>query len=198
MNVMKIFTAVFIFSMIIFSVAATSAEPVKIARLPIIFQKRQPDYETCAALETKISRAVSIPLNGTLKVAEFLDVDNSATELNSIYKKMRAENKKLKLAETIRPLAKNLNADIVVCPILLSYSEYFIQAGVNLESILHSNVSAELIVYDRRTDELIDKKISRNFNNSASKFGRASYLAADCFDTLIKETNLKRKIMAIK
>ena len=198
MNVMKFFTAIFIFSAILFSNCVTFAKPVKIARLPIIFQKRQPDYETCAALETKISRAVSIPLNGTLKVAEFIDPEISSAELNEIYQKMRAENKKLKLAETIRPLAKNLDADIIVCPILLRYTEFFTQSGKNLETHLYSDVAAELIVYDRRTDELIDKKRSKSFNNSASKFGRASYLAADCFDVLLQETKLKRKIMAIK
>ena len=198
MNVIKIFTAIFIFSAMIFSVGITSAAPVRIARLPIIFQKRQPDYETCAELETKISRAVNIPLNGTLKVAEFLDSENSSAELNSIYQKMRAENKKLKLAETIRPLAKSLDADIIVCPVLLRYFEYFVQSAASLNTHLVSNVAAELIIYDRRTDELIDKKVSRNFNDSSSKFGRASYLAADCFDVLINETKLKRKIMAIK
>lgn len=198
MKGIKFFTAIFIFAAIIFSLGKISAEPVRIVTLPIIFQKRQPDYETCALLETKISRAVSIPLNGTLKVAEFLDPEISSAELNRIYQEMRAENKKLKLAETIRPLSKSLNADIIVCPILLHYSEFFVQSGATLESHLHSNVAAELIVYDRRTDELIDKKVYRSFDNSASKFGRASYLAADCFDVLIKETKLKRKIMAIK
>lgn len=198
MNVMKFFTAIFIFSAIFFSNCVTFAKPVKIVRLPIIFQKRQPDYETCAALETKISRAVLIPLNGTLKVAEFIDPEISSEKLNEIYKKMRAENKKLKLAETIRPLAESLDADIIVCPILLRYSEFFTQSGKNLETHLYSDVSAELIVYDGRTDELIDKKISKSFNDSASKFGKASYLAADCFDRLINETKLRRKIMAIK
>lgn len=198
MKQLKIFTAVFILLTIIFSSAQAAKNPLKIARLPILFQKRQPDKETCEFLEVKIARATNIPLNGTLKLAEYLNPNESVAELKNIWQKMRSENKKTKLVDTIRPLAEKLDADIVVLPILLSYSEYFIQAGFNLESHLVSNVSAELIVYDRRTDELTDKKTSRSFDDSANKFGKASYLAAECFDNLISETKLKRKFMAIK
>lgn len=198
LKALKIFTAFLILTTIFFSTCTAFAKPVRIVRLPIIFQKNRPDYDTCALLETKISRAVMIPLNGTLKVAEFLEPEISSAELNSIYQKMRAENKKIKISETMRPLSESLNADIIVCPILLRYSEYFVQSGATFESHLVSDVSAELIIYDRRTDELIDKKISRSFNDSSSKFGRASYLATDCFDVLLNETKLKRKIMEIK
>lgn len=198
MERLKIFTTVLILTMLIFSSCEAVKQPVRIVRLPIIFQKNIPDFDTCAILETKISRAVAIPLNGTLKLADYVDPEKSSVELNNIWQKMRAKNKKLKLSETMRPLAKNLNADIIVCPILMNYSEYYAQIGVDFHSHLVSNVSAELIIYDRRTNELIDKKTSRRYNDSASKFGKASYLALDCFDVLINETKLKRKIMAIK
>ena len=198
MEQIKIFVAILILILMNFSSGEAAEKPLRLVRLPIIFQKNIPDYDTCATLETKISRAVAIPLNGTLNLAEYVDPELSSVELNNLWQKMRAKNKKLKLAETIRPLAKKLNADIIVCPILLRYSEYYAQVGADFHSRLVSDVSAELIVYDRRTDELIDRKTSRSFNNSASKFGKASYLAADCFDILLIETNLKRKIMAIK
>ena len=198
MERLKIFSAILILTAIIFSTGEAAEKPLRLVRLPIIFQKNVPDYETCATLETKISRAVLIPLNGTLNLAEYVDPKMSSDELNKIWRERRAKNKKLKLAETMRPLAKKLNADIIVCPVLLRYSEYYAQIGVDFHSHLVSDVSAELIVYDRRKDELIDKKTSRSFNNSASKFGKASYLAAGCFDILINETNLRRKIMAIK
>ena len=198
MKRLKIFAAVLIFTSIIFSVCNAAEKPLKVVRLPMIFKKNVPDYETCAALETKISRAVMIPLNGTLKLVEYVDPAISSAELNKIWQKMHAKNKKLKISETMKPLAKNLSADIIVCPILLRYSEYYAQIGTDFHSHLVSNVSAELIIFDRRTDEIIDKKVTRHFNDSASKFGKASYLAADCFDRLINETNLKRKFMAIK
>lgn len=198
MERLKIFAAVLLLMTIIFSSVEAAEKPLRLVRLPIILQKNIPDSETCAVLETKISRAVAIPLNGTLNLVEYVDPKSSSVELNNIWKKMRAKNKKLKLVETMRPLAKKLDADIIVCPILLRYSEYYVQFGTDFHSHLVSDVSAELIIYDRRTDELIDKKTSRHFNDSSSKFGRASYLALDCFDRLTNETNLRRKIMSIK
>lgn len=198
MKRLKVFVILFILSVMIFSITDAEAKPLRVARLPMLCQQRSPDYETRAVLETKISRAVMIPLNGTLKLADYIDPKKSAEELQKIWQSMRTDNKKLKIVETIRPLAKSLNADIVVLPILLRYTEFSIQAGLNFETRHVSDVYAELIVYDRRTDELIDKKTSRSYNDSASKFGKASYLAGECFDRLITETNLKRKFMAIK
>ena len=177
---------------------AADKKPLRLARLPIIFQSNKPDFETCAVLETKIARAVHIPLNGTLKLIEQIETDESTAELNKIWQNMRAENKKSKLKDAMRPLAEKLNADIVVCPVLRRYSETYVQKTSNLETYLISNVSATLIVYDRRTDDLIEKKTSRSFSDSASAFGKASYLAGECFDRLIDETNLRRTFNAIK
>ena len=61
-NLKKFFVA--LLAVILFStLASAEATPVRIARLPIIFQSTVPDEETCAELETKITRAVHIPLN---------------------------------------------------------------------------------------------------------------------------------------
>lgn len=198
MKQLKFFIVLLILPTIFFSTVEAANKAVRVARLPMLCQKRTPDFETTAMLETKISRAAIIPLNGTLKLADYLDPKKSSIELQKIWSDMRKNNSKVKIVETVRPLAKKLNADIVILPILLHYSEFSIQAGLNFETRHVSNVSAELIVYDRRTDELIDKKTSRSYNSSASRFGKASYLAGECFDRLIAETGLKKKFMAIK
>ncbi len=179
--------------------AFAAPKPVKIARLPVIFAGGNPDYDTCVVLETKIARAVHVPLNGTLKLVEYLDAKKSAKELNIIWQNMRAENKKTKLKDTMRPLAKKINADIVVCPVLLQYNQMSLPfVGADYETKLTSSAAAELIVYDSRTDELIDKKTSRFFDGSANTFGTASYLAKECFDRVIDKTGVRRKITAIR
>ena len=194
----KFFTLIFAVTILIFSNLAAEAEPLRLAKLPIIFQSNQPNYETCAALETKLGRAVHIPLNGTLKLVDYISTDKSTVALNGIWQKMRSENKKAKLKDAIKPLAEKLDADIIVCPVLRQYSEAQVQHGLKFETHLISNVSATLIFYDRRTDELIEKKTSRYFNDSYNKFGTAAYLAGVCFDNLIKETKLRERINAIK
>ena len=186
-------------SFIIFSSSIAVAEkvPVKIARLPIIFQSSIPDVETRAVLETKIERATHIPLNQTLQAAEYLSMTDSAQVLNEIWQEMRRENKKTRLKDAIRPFAEKIDADIVVCPVLLSYSQWVDGFSSFGETYIHSYVNAELIVYDRRTDDLVDKKASQFHHDTYSIVGTASYLAKNCFDKLIDRTKLHQLIMNV-
>ena len=179
------------------SIAAANENPVKIARLPIIFQSSIPDLDTRAQLETKIERATHIPLNQTLQVAEYLPMDDSEQALNEIWQEMRANNKKVKICDAIKPFAEKIDADIVVCPILLSYKQYVDGFSSFSETFLHSYAEAELIVYDRRVDNLVDKKASQFYQDSYHPIGTASYLARICFDKLIDDTKLHQLIMNI-
>ena len=182
---------------VLFVTAQVSAaeNPVRIARLPIIFQNAQPDAETCVELEVKLARATHIPLNGTLQVAEYLPPVESAQVLNKLWQSMRSRDKKFKIQQAMRPLAEELDADIIVCPILRRYNQN-VSIG-SYETYLSSSVSAELIIYDRRTDELVDKKFSRMYHDAMSGFGTASFLAKECFDRLIDQTKLRQRIYAV-
>ena len=94
----------FILAFMIFLSAPVSAEeisgekiPLRIARLPIIFQSGTPNEETISKLEMKMSRAVHIPLNGTLKLVEYIPQTESSAELQNVWQKMRANNNKTKI-----------------------------------------------------------------------------------------------------
>ena len=179
------------------SAALAAKDPVKIAHLPIMFLQNKPNEETSTALEMKLARAVHIPLNETLQLAEYLPPLESADKLQNIWQKMYAKNKK-SMPDAVKTLAKDLNADIVVVPILRQYSQHVMHSNFYFESRLSSFVSAEMIIYDKRTDDLIDKKFSRSFNDHFSQYGTASYLAGECFDKLIKYTELKKIIHNIR
>ncbi|MBQ7705258.1 MAG: hypothetical protein IJT73_07530 [Selenomonadaceae bacterium] len=194
---MKKFLSLLLLTFVCLSSVAM-ARPVKIARLPIIIQHNKLDAETSAALETKFARVVNIPLNQTLKVAEYIPPNDSAQALQNIWQKMYVKDKKSKMTDAVKTLARDIRADIVICPILRRYSQIVSPSNLSFESRLASSVSAELIVYDKRTGNLIDKKSSRSFNNTYNRLGTASYLAGECFDTLIKETKLRQTIHNIK
>lgn len=183
--------------MILFAATVQAAEPVRIARLPIIFQSNVPDSEICAELETKIKRAIHIPLNGTLQLAEYLPEENSARVLNDIWQDI--QNKKTKLADVMRLLATELDADIIVCPVLKQYSQYeSIGFRWDGEIYIFSHVEVELIVYDRRSDELIDKKASQFYRDVYSTTGTAAYLSKICFDKVIDASKLRQLIHDIR
>ena len=195
----RVLTALTVLIIFAATVTAHAAEPVRIARLPIIFQCALPDDATRDALETQIQRAVHIPLNGTLQVAQYLPPAESADVLSELWQKISAADKKAVLADAIRPLAAELDADIIVCPIVHRYSQNVIQTfGWYEDILLDSSVRVELIVYDRRTDDLRDKKASRMYHDAWSGLGTASYLATVCFDITIEQTKLRELIRAIR
>lgn len=198
MRLIKFFTLIIFLLAANQTICAAEKNPVRIACLPIILQRGTPDEETVAALEMKMARATNIPLNKTLQVAEYISSEDSTAALNKIWQRLRSENKKAKISDAVKILAKDLDADLVICPILRRYYEETIPAfGSSLETHLSSDVSAEMIVYDRRTDELADKKTSKSFHDSYNTLGRASYLAGECLDNLIIATKLREKIRAI-
>ena len=194
----KIFSLSLVLLLILTSTALAAKSTVKIARLPIIIQHNKLDYETSVALETKFARVVNIPLNKTLQLAEYIPPKKSSAELNKIWQNMHAQNRNAKISDAVKILAKDLKADIVIVPILHRYSQRVTPSGINFESKLSSSVNAELIIYDRRTDTLTDKKFSRSFNDNYNRFGTASYLAGVCFDQLIKDTELRKTIHNIR
>lgn len=202
---MKIFRYVLLV-LIMFMMTSTAfaeeespSRPVRIARVPIIFQSTIPDEKTCAALETKIKRAIHIPLNGYLQVAEYLPLEENARALNDIWQEIKAGNKKAKLADAMRPLAEKLDADIIVCPILINYYQAIIGFSTwGSEELIDSYAKVELIVYDRRTDDLRDKTASRMHHDTLSALGTAPYLANICFDMAIEETKLRELIHNIR
>ena len=187
-----------LFVMILFT-ATASAQPVRIARLPIIFQCPVPDDETCAELETKITRAVHIPLNGTLQLAEYLSPADCARALDNLWQDISAQNKKATLSDAMRPLAQSLDADIIVCPVLKQYSQYVSMGfGWNSDTYIVSQARAELIVYDRRSDELVAKEFSQLYNDTYSLRGTASFLSKICFDRVIDDCKLRQLIRDIR
>lgn len=190
----KFLTLGLIFFVALTSVAMAAKKPIRIARLPILVQNNSLDYETSVTLEMKMARAVYIPLNKNSKVADYLSPKTSAVVLNEIWQKLYAQDKKTKISDAIKILAEDLNADLVICPILNRYHQNKTVSGLNFETYLSSDVSAKMIIYDRNTEKLIYKKFSHKFNDSYSKYGTASYLAGVCFDQLIKDTDLKKII----
>lgn len=193
----KIFTLALVIFVSLSSVALAK-KPVKIARLPIIIQQNKLEKETSVELEMKIARAVKVPMSNTLKDFEYFPPKESAQALNKIWQKMYSENKKAQISDALKILADDIGADLVICPILHHYHQRVSPLNVSFETHLSSSVAAELIIYDRNTGELIDKDTSRYFSNHYHRLGTASYLAGECFDQLIKETDLRQIIRSKK
>lgn len=192
----------FLFLLLMFSLClmpdSASAEEhlARIARIPIILQTSQiPDRETMASLETKLDRALHIPLNKTLQVAEYLPEAECEAALKSVLAEMGRTGKKVKLKDAMKPLADKLQADIVVCPVLTSYSQYsYISFNWNHGNIICSTAAVELAGYERASDQAFRKKFEKSFRDEYSPWGTADALANECMDHVIDETGLHNMI----
>ena len=192
----KFLVLMLVFFVSLSSVALAAKKPVKIARIPIIIQKIQIDNSTALALEVKMARSVMVPMNDTFKTVDYIPPLEAKENLNKIWHKMYTKNKDAEMSDAVKKFAKEMDADLVICPILRHYSQQTNAINDEFKSRLKSEVSAELIIYDRTKDELIQKKEKRNFNNNYSKYGTASHLAFECFDQLINDTGLRKLVFS--
>lgn len=192
----------FLFLLLMFSLClmpdSASAEEhlARIARIPIILQTSQiPDRETMASLETKLDRALHIPLNKTLQVAEYLPEAECEAALESVLAEMGRTGKKVKLRDAMKPLADKLQADIVVCPVLTSYSQYsYISFNWNHGNIICSTAAVELAGYERASDQAFRKEYGKSFRDEYSPWGTAGTLANECMDHVIEETGIRSMV----
>ena len=195
---MKKFLALLTIIFVSLSSVALAKKPIRIARLPIIIQRNILDAETAALLEVKIARAVNIPMNKTLNIAEYISTRESKQALGTIWQRMRTQNRNAKLSDAVRILADEIDADLVVCPFLQHYEQRISPVSFSFETHLSSYVTAEMIVYDKSTGNLIEKRVSRRFSDNYNRFGTASYLAGECIDQLIQDTGLRELIRSKK
>ena len=174
------------------AVFAEVRAPLRIARIPIILQGWQvPDADTLAALETKLDRALHIPLNDTLHAMEYLPEAECMAALEQVMSDLRQRNRRVKLKDAMKPLAEVLRADIVVCPVLRDYWQYTgMSWNWNRGLILHSAASVELAGYERATDRVFDKEYDKSYHSDYSSWGTADALAGECMDHVIQEAGL--------
>ena len=177
--------------------ASEIKKPLRLARLPLIILSEEPDEDALAGLELKLSRAIHVPLNGTLKAVEYLPSSEAAAQLQDIWSKLRKKDKKARLQEAMEELSTRMKADMVICPILRRYSQD-VMIGTSLlggENKMISDAEVILIVYEDDTKEVTLKKAARSYNGEESNWGTARFLAEDCMSEVIVTTDIREKVL---
>lgn len=182
----------------IFPTSITKAqEPIRLVTLPIIITSQaRASSDALNQMKVKIARSMHVPLNGTLKKVEYIPSTESSPVLQDIWSKIYQSNKKAKLKEAMKPLADELNADFIVCTVLYSCNEMTsMSMGFDHSTLLQSNAGVEMILFDNRTGELINKKRSKFFNDEYSPRGTADALAVECLTELIEELKPRERML---
>lgn len=170
--------------------AAAERQPLRVAQYPLVVQSswQEPGLEVTDELEGQIDRALHVPLNGTLHRVEYLPEKDCL----AAWDEAENDNGSQKLKAMAKAVAEKLDADLVVIPVINDYVQYTTMSWRwDRDIILHSYVSLELVVYDRATDKVVDKKASRFYDDDYSTTGTASYLAREAMTDLIQQVNLR-------
>lgn len=179
------------FLVLLLSVTALAAErqPQRIAQFPLVIESwQQPSSDVQDELETKIDRALHVPLNDTLKAVEYIPEKNCLAAWDEVESGLTG---KARIKDMAKPIAEKLNADLVVIPVVAGYEQYTTMSWYwDHDMILHSYAEIQLVVYDRTTDKLVYKKSSDFYDDEYSTTGTASYLARNCMDNVIRDANL--------
>ena len=168
---------------------AAGRQPQRIAQFPLVIESwQQPDASVQDQLETKIDRALHVPLNDTLKAVEFIPGKDCLAAWDEAEGQLTG---KVRIKDLAKPIAEMLNADLVVIPVLAEYEQYTTMSWYwDRGMILHSRAEVQLIVYDRTKDKLVHKKASDFFDDEYSSAGTASYLALNCMERVVNDANL--------
>lgn len=179
------------FLVLLLSVTALAAErqPQRIAQFPLVIESwQQPSSDVQDELETKIDRALHVPLNDTLKAVEYIPEKDCLAAWDEVESGLTG---KARIKDMAKPIAEKLNADLVVIPVVAGYEQYTTMSWYwDHDMILHSYAEIQLVVYDRTTDKLVYKKSSDFYDDEYSTTGTASYLARSCMDNVIRDANL--------
>ncbi len=175
----------------------TVQQPIKLARMPLMIRSYyRPDSREESQIELPLDRALHVPLNGILKRVDYLDEDKCIDAFDEVVGNVGG---KQKMENYMRPLAEKLDADLVVLPTLEDYyQEIYYGWGWHNETYMYSRAEVKLFIYDRRTDKMKVKSISRFFHDTYMPSGEAVNLAVDAMDTVIRETNLRTYIWPSK
>ncbi len=182
--------------------ATVAAAPIRIARLPIIVKgATHPDTATMDALESKIDRAVNVPLNGVLNIVEFLPEGECEEALAGVIADRRRQTgkKRIMYKEVMKELAQKMDADLVVCPVLTEYYERVYPVfSVNHGMVVVAYAGVQITGYDGRTDKVFNAKRSRSAHDDYGTQTQVKALALACMDDALAEAELRRYIPSAK
>ena len=193
----KIFILYFILgTFLLFTTTCFASEkmPRRIAILPVLNQtgNSQPAIEKYITGE--LEEKLHIPLNGTLKIHEYISLSDICKVLPDVIDPSRIENFDM---NRLKPAAEELSADLIVGVLITSLYE---QEYTNFQSgdrMLNSNVTLRLIGYDKIKDEFIHIKSQESYNGEYLLAGTMNDLSHEALRKLFDKIDFKKDVFPI-
>ncbi|MDQ0203172.1 hypothetical protein [Pectinatus haikarae] len=168
--------------------SAEEKPPVRIAVMPA-FGDISEYQESSRYIYKSINNALHIPLNGILKKAGYLNVNEIAGALQEMPETRSDALQK----QGMMQLSNILDADVLIGARVNFISQdttYFFEDG----PYLMSRVGVQLFIYDRRTDKYIKYSGQKFYNDTYSLQGTVDALTKDLMASLLAKADLKQYV----
>lgn len=193
----KHFIFYFILGTLLFFTAtcfASEKAPRRIAILPVLNQSGNSEPAIEKYITGELEEKLHIPLNGTLKIHEYISLSDICRVLPEVIDPSRIENFDI---NRLKPAAEELSADLIVGVLITSLYEQEYTNFQRGERILNSNVTLRLIGYDRTKDEFINIKSQESYNDEYSLAGTINDLSHEALRKLFDKIDFKADVFPI-
>ena len=179
-------------------VAAHSAPQV--ARLSLVTENVwEIDEDTIDMLDDMVADALHMPFGGLMGWVQDVDEHDLFAAYDAAVEMNRTPKGAPDYPVILRMVADVTDADLAVLPILTYYDEEIYHGwDFYADDYLVSRASVRLFVYDRRSDELLDRRVTRTFRDEYAVRGRAHELARDAMRAALAEVHLKERVRDLR
>ena len=193
------YTALLIFFLLLLP-TASALGAARIAQLPLVVEggAGDVDAETVDALEEMVAHDLHMPLNDTMGWLTYVD-DRALMDAYDSACGQYATRRGCDYPAVLRATADAVEADLVVLPILTTYYEEIYYTSIFYEeNFLHSGAAVRLLVYDRATGEVIDRRDARSYADEDQPSGRAYVLAGEVMRNVLAAANLRAHVRDLR
>ena len=179
---------------------ASALGAARIAQLPPVVEGSAADVdaETVDALEEMVAHDLHMPLNDTMGWLTYVD-ERALMDAYDSACGQYATRRGYDYPAVLRATADAVEADLVVLPILTTYYEEIYYTSIFYEeNFLHSGAAVRLLVYDRATGEIIDRRDARSYADEDQPSGRAYVLAGEVMRNVLAAANLRAHLRDLR
>lgn len=185
---------------LLFITSADAASAPQVARLSLVTENVWDiDQATIDELDDMVADALRMPFGGLMGWLHDVDEHDLFAAYDAAFEMKKTPRGAPDYPAILRMTADVTDADLAVLPILEYYDEEIYRSrDFYCDDYLVSRASVRLLVYDRRKDELVDRRATRIFRDEYSMNGRAEALACDAMRAVLDKVQLKERVRDLR
>ena len=194
----KLFSAVIAAIMVltISSIALAKDAPLRVAMVPIQFQNSSINDSAVQDVTRQLERAAHVPLNGVLERVDYIDQHDVYIAYDKCCSVAMSKDCRYSPKYLTEDIAKELDADIVILPIVRNTYNVYYYYGWYTQQI--SSAEFVMYIYDAAAGDTQEYKSSNRYSDQISINNNAESLLKSCVYKVIQKSDISHMLLASK